>query len=500
MIGRGEIEIGARSDGVNDFLNGITTGPEVNDGGYSSDTDGGNFIAKPGVLFPPGAITDASTNLTDEIIASVEDPTYVGKDRLFLDDSGDFYSLSGTTLTQEVTTSLDVTLGTSDFVAWSDDSNGLMFYATTGSGGGAGDIARWNKTSTVVTDWWTNASHRNQAALSSTTAWRPMLVFEKNLFIGDKNKLHRVTPALVTSNAILTLDATETISALGIDNNSGNILIGVTTGVDYSAGRNGRSRIFYYDGFSNKASKVAEVNGTITSFLSVGSATYVFYGNKMGLFTGSGIRFLRKLRFAIGTAGNLIYPHRRCVIDDTVYIAENASVVDSTAPTTVLAYGPLITGGQNVFYPVITPATSSQPLTMLCSIGGNKLGMSYASSKFAVHDTTSIAAVATTGQNFYSRWYRFPRPVNLFNIKIDFETPITTGSNNIGTVWIKGEDGSTTSIQVIAQDANNTQGTVVTAAIGKKTQAFRLLWVNNPSSASDVFGVRRFTIGCEYVE
>lgn len=488
MIGRQQIEIGARSDGINDFLNGITTGPETNDGGFSPDSTGANLIAKPGVLMPPGPVTDRSTNLEDEIIASAEDPTYLGDDRVFLDDSGKFYTYASNALTKRATAGSDkFTLGTTDFVAWNDDS-GLMFYATT-SAGANGDIVRWNKSSTLVEDWWTSASHRNQAALSGFTPWRPLLVYEKNLYIGDKNKLHRVTPALATSNGLLTLDPIETISALGIDNNTGLMLVAVTTGADYSGNRNGRSKIYFYDGFSSKAIKACETNGIITSIVTVGSQTYIFYGNKMGLFTGSGIRFLRQLRFSLGTAADLIYKHRVCVIDDTVYIAENANLIAGVSPTTVLAYGPLQTAGPNIFYPVMTPDTSNQRFTMLCSVGGSKLGFSYSSSQFWTHDITSVASVINGGFTFVSRWYRFPRPVNLHQIRTDFETVLAMGSSNALTVQIQDDKNVTATVQVIAQNADETQGFAVSPTIGKKVQGFRL-----KASPSTTNGARRFIV------
>ena len=377
---------------------------------------------------PPGPVVDRSTNLADEIIASAEDPTYLGNDRVFLDDSGHFYIFNGTALTDKVTASSDkFTLGTTDFIAWFDTSGGLNFYATT-TAGANGDIVKWNKNVTLTETWWSGAGTLNQGALSGLTPWRPLLVYEKNLYVGDKNELHRILPDLTVSNGLLTLDPNETISALGIDNNTGYMLVAVTTGADYSAGRNGRSKIYFYDGFSGKAIKACETNGIITSIVPVGSQTYIFYGNKMGIFTGSGIRFLRTLRFAIGTATNLIYKHRVCVIDDTIYIAENTA---SGTSTVVLAYGPLQAGGVNVFYPVINPDTSSQVFTVLCSVGGNKLGYSYSSAQFYTHDITSIASVINGGQFFVSRWYRFPRPVNLHQTRVEFETSIATGSDNV---------------------------------------------------------------------
>lgn len=484
MIGRQSITIGARPDGFNDFVLGLTTSSDTDDGGFSPETTQVNIIAVPGVLNAPGAVTSRSTNLVDEIIASCEDPTYLGSDRLFLDDAGNFYTFNGTTLTLQATLSGDkVTLGTTDLVPFYDSSGGLFFYATT-SAGANGNIIRWNKSSGLVEDWWTNASHRNQSALSSTTPWRPLLVYERMLFVGDKNKLHRVATDLTVSNGILALNDNEAVSALGIDNGSGKMLIATTSAADYSASRNGESTIYYYDGYSNKAIKACRVNGTVTSFLSVADTVYVFFGNKMGIFTGSGIRFLRQFNFAIGTAADLIYPHRRCVIDNTVYIAENS---------TVLAYGPLTQGGTNVFYPALAPDTSGADFTCLCSVGGNKLGYSYSSAQFYTHDLTSVAAVVSGGAIFRSKRYQFSRPVWIRSVDVEYYSPIAAGSENIGSVAIIDDQGNTVS-QVVSQLSGSTQPIWRSTDYGIKTSYFALRYSNAPETASKAYGVRRFIV------
>lgn len=487
MIGYNALEIGARSDGVNDFVLGMGQSSESNDGGFSPESLGVNVIAIPGILNAPGAVTDKSTNLTDEIIASCEDPTYLGNDRYFLDDTGAFYTWNGTTLTKKVTASSDLfTQGTTDFIPWNTTADGLMFYATTKAGSG-GDIVRYNGNATLVENWWTNAAHLNQSALSSTTPWRPLLVFETYLYIGDANKLHRVDIAKTVSNGILTLGANEIISALGIDNASGKMLIAVTTASDYSASRNGRSKIYYYDGYSNKAIKACEVNGLITSFVSVGNDTYVFYGNKFGQFIGSGIQHLRTLDFAIGTATLLIYPHRRTVIDNTIYIAENDSV---------LAYGEIVPG-RKVFYYAVSPDTSSQNFTCLTAIGGNQLGFSYATNTFKIHNVTSIAAVDSGFSGFFSRKYKFSRPIHIHSVHIELYSAALTGTATIGSLRIVDEQGTTTLINTFARETGVTKQFLLSDDLGIKTRLVQLRW---NWGTSQVTGVRRFIIYYDYAE
>jgi len=427
MIGQKSFEIGPA-----DWQRGVTSAANTQDGGLSPESGSMNLIAAPGVLYPPGAITDKSTNLTSQMIASCEDPTYLGKDRMFLDEAAAFYWWDGSSLTKKVTASSDkVTQGTSDFVPWHDGTT--QFWFATTSAGANGDIIRWDGATTLVEDFWTNASYLNQSALSAVTPWRPFLVYETYLYLGNKNVLQRITSATAQSG-ILTLNTSETISALGVDKGSGKMLVATTLATDYSASRNGRSRLYLYNGSSNKADKVMDVSGTITAIKNVDDMTIIFYGNKMGYFTGSGIKFMRKLNFAIGTAANLVYPHKATVIDNTLYWVEGS---------TAMAFGEVTAGGGKVFYPCLAPDTSSQLFTCLTTIGGNKLGYSYSSSKFFTHDITAVATVVNGGTTVYSKRYAFPRPVTFNGILFELNEAAPANQNTF-SVRIKDNKGNTT--------------------------------------------------------
>lgn len=494
MRGKNVLEFGARSDGVNDFTLGMTTSADTDDGGFSSETTGLNPIAQVGVFNSPAAVTNKSTNVAKDIIASCEDPTYTGKNRMLLGASttsaslGDFYWWDGSTITLKKTSATATFLiGTTDFVPWYESVAGLGFYATTAAGAN-GDIARWDGNTTLVENWWT--STLGQTALSAVTAWRPLLNYGTWLFIGDANKLHRVDAALAVSNSILTLLVNERISALGTNNNSGKMLIATSTSVDYSATRNGKSFIYEYDGSSNKPLKVCEVNGTITSFANEGDTVYVFYGNKMGVYTGSGIRYLRTLNFSTGTASKLIYPHRRAVIDTTLYIAENNRVV---------AFGEIIPG-RKVFYPALTPDTSSQNISCLANIGGGLLGFAYLTNNFYTHDTNSVATVINGGTTLYSKKYKFKKDVRLKKLIVEFKTPVSTGSAFVGTVYIVDEKGNTTNIKDIRQDSSMTQYTIESGTLDMATKKFQIKYVVAPDTSGLAFGVPRFLIEYDPIE
>lgn len=452
MIGSKHFEIGA-----NEFLAGVTSGANTTDGGLSNETQAINITSVPGTVYAPALSVNKSTNLADEIIASCEDPTYLGKERLFLDDTGNFYSWNGTVLTLEDSASSDLfTQGTTDFIPWYDTSGGTNFYATTKAGAN-GDIVKWNKTSTLVETWWSGAGTLNQGALSALTAWRPLLEYETNMYVGDQNKLHRIAPDLTVSNGILTLTYTDSISALGVDQGSGRMLIATTKGVDVSNTRNGGSKILIYDGYSNKVSRVVPISGTVTAFKNVGNTTFVFYGNKLGYWTGSGIEYLRTLNFDKGVSAELVYPHRTTSIDNTLYWVDTAISGDYKENCMVMAYGETI-NNVNAFYPVIyepAAATTAKPLTCLTAISSTKLGYSFASSKFYTFDTTSVA---TNGEGvFYTKRKNFPTNVTFNGVIIEFDKVMPASSSSAG-------------IQVI--DSNGTTTTLTAANPGVRTDMY----------------------------
>jgi len=433
MIGKKSFEIGP-----NDWLQGATSGANTGNGGFSNETDGVNITSFPGVLYAPPAGTDKSTNLTGEIIASCEDPTYLGEDRMFLDSEANFYLWTGSTLTKKDTSTSGFTQLTTDLVAWYDTSGGTNFYATT-SAGANGDIVKWDGNVTLDESWWD--STLSQPTLSAFTPWRPMIVYETNLYCADKNNLHRIAPDLVVSNSILSLAYTDTISALGIDQATGQMLIATQTGSNYSGNRNGQSKIWVYDGYSNKARRVTNVNGTVTAFKSVGNTTYVFYGNKLGYWTGSGIEYLRTLNFAKGTSNYLINPHRVTSIDNTLYWVDTLPGSGGNNRQ-IMAFGETVDGIRS-FYPVAYPghsATSS--LSCLTAISATKLGYAFTTDKFYTIDLTDTATSA--GFNLYSKRYTFPTDVTFNGMLVELDQAAPSGSDTSLSINILDDKGNTT--------------------------------------------------------
>jgi len=204
-----------------DWLRGMTTSDETTDGGFSQQTRAVNLIAEPGVVNIPGPVTDKSTNLTDEMIAWCENTAYTGDDAMFVDASKAFYSWNGTTLTKDVTGSTNTyTQGTTMIVPFQLTANANPTYYISSGPGTGGDIAEWDGSTTLNEDWWSGATHLNQGALDDEASWRPLLVWENQLWIGDKNKLQAVDAGENVTTP-LTLNKDQSIVALGIDKGTG---------------------------------------------------------------------------------------------------------------------------------------------------------------------------------------------------------------------------------------------------------------------------------------
>ena len=285
----------------------------------------------------------------------------------------------------------------------------------------------------------------------------------------------------------------ETISAIGVDKASGLLMIAATQSADYSASKNTKSKIYLYDGLSPKAARVIPINGLVTSFKSTDDRTIVFIGNKIGYFTGSGVKFLRKMNFALGDATKLVYPHRACVIENTVYYAENAKVI---------AYGEVREKGDKIFYPVVSNNVNSNTYKCISSIGAGLLGLAFASSKFYTFDTTSVAS--TGGITFYTNKYLFPRPINLRVAYVEYADPVTTLDDN-RSLYYQTDRESITLLRVQGTETgsglkNSSASSVnfIENIIGFKDQA---RWVQFRYNASTTnFGVRRIVITYDVAE
>ena len=456
-----------------DISQGMSTSKHIKDGGFSPETTGINLRSEFGVINAPGPIVDKSTNLVKQIIASCEDPAYYGKDRMILDDAGNLYSFDGSSLTkQDNSTSDEFTIGTTDIIPFQGN-----FYITNRAGAN-GDVFQWNGTSTLDEAWWTTT--KSQAALYSTTPFRPMFVFEDHLFIGDKEKLHRVDTALAISNGILTLQSNDTISAIGKDPGTGKMIIAVNTGANYSGAKNYPSKILFYDGFSNKALRSIPVSGLITAFQEVNGVIYIAYQNKIGVWNGSGITPLRTLSKTGGT-----YKHQITTIEDTLYVIDGAKI---------LAFGPVRQGGSKIWYTVLTASNTPQSIF---NLGSNKLGYSLndgtGNGKFYTHDVTSRASVITGGVDVYFNQEKLADDVNIKSVILEYSSALPTTAESLHAVKLKyinpvNKKEETRTLRTISGTSGQSE---VEISVGIKAKTFQLILNILPETLTNVVGITR---------
>ena len=440
LIGENVIEINWKN-----FTSGMSTNINTQDGGFSighgipgNGTTASviNPIAEPGILNFPTTPTDKSTNLTGQMIASCEAPAFAYT-RLFVSEDGAgqdgrfFHCSSSGTLTEvgaEDTTN-NYIYGRTDMILYKSEA-----YITN-----SGDIVRWSSVGA------SNTFDYAFFSFSDSFAPHPALVYEDNAFYGDGNLLLRQTSAGGTPATILTLPDNQVIVALGIDPGSGKMLISVVDAYDVSGLGNTGSRVLYYDGFSNKASKLVPIETMVTAFYNLGSSVFVFYGQNMGFWNGSGITFLRELNIDLDNS-ELVYKHHITNIDDILYIVEK---------NRILAYGKILKDQSRVFWYALQNVVVATPTdyNFVVDIGNNLLATSFATDKFYTFATKTVTSVNTlTASRFYTLEYNFSRPVTFDQCMIEYIDAIPTATaapSGVALVELYTDDDSVTQISTV---------------------------------------------------
>ena len=418
MIGAQQIEIGQA-----DWIKGMSSSADITDGGFSNETDGVNLTKIPGGVYPSAQQIDTSTNLTGNLIASAGTNNQIAgsADRYFISRSGStgatFYRWNGTALALAQTDS-----GSNVYNDGVIDSVEFASYIWTTT---TSDLVRWDGTSTAgtshfFTDYWTNAGGLNKTALLSGFGQpHPMLVYEKQLWIGDGRYLHALAEDGTTlSYQALDLGTSAVVVALSIDPASGKMLISTTEGPNLSDTLNLRNKIYLWDAFSIKPNKAIIVEDMVTAFLVESGVVYVTYGQSFGVFNGSGIDFLRKLKNVGFDNTQLVYKHRITSINRNIYIVDG---------TQILCYGEVIGQQKKVFYYSMKNSAGNQ-INVLVHVGSGKLGIGCATSKFYIVDTNSIAT--TNSMTLLTNKILFPRPVFLRGAYIEYLDAVVNNDGN----------------------------------------------------------------------
>ena len=397
MLGKQQLVLDAAT-----WLKGMSSGSEIPDGGFSDETEAVNLSVDPGVVYAPAAQVngDGDVILDDEIIASCPDAQASSpNDRLVMTDDGDFMRYNGTKLL-DVTGGQDATRtygkGSSDMVAWF----GEVYFTS------QENLGRWQTA--------TDTFNFTFFAFANTAAHPPheLLVFENNLYISDGNVLYRMTEVGGSVQSILTLGVNEYITALGIEPETGKMVIATTYGQNYSSTINKINKVLWYDGLSDKPYRIIQVQEMVTAFHNHQGQLFVGYGLNIGALTGTGIQFLRRLTFATLAGTDLPYKQNFASIGRIMFIIDGSRI---------LAFGSIIAGSPSVWWHFFTNLNNSNVFQCIFNAGNNKLGFSFATAT-PVFRTISITSVAGLDElDFYINWIIFPRPVRIKSVDIHFK-------------------------------------------------------------------------------
>ena len=425
--------IGSRQFSIDgsEFVRGMTTSINTDDGGFSPEGNYSvNLTYSPGVLYASASPTDKTGTLSGLIIATTGDAARVTGatySKAFVTSTGNVFTSDASNVLTSRQASMAGTyqVGTTDMVEY----RSAVYVSTTT------DVVKLTSVTAPLDTKSETWGSTGLGGVLLTGARHPLLAYENNLFIGDKNKLHRYDGS-VFSASFLTLPTGQEIVALGIDPSSGRMLISVTEGNNYSNTAAQVAKVLVYDGFSNKPLRAVIVDEMVTAFYPLGGAVYVAYGQNFGYWNGSGITWLRRFKDVTNAAADLAYKHHFASIANTLYVVDGSQV---------LAYGEVLPGRSKVFYYAANNPTNNETLNFICNLGSNYLGMGVQTSGGTVGNfwVTDMAAVTEGGSGLCwgTRKYRFKKKVQIRQVTIQFEKSIASSATG-GSIEAVDHTGS----------------------------------------------------------
>lgn len=491
MIGKNVIEIGAT-----EFAQGMSAGNDSLDGGFSPQSITINPQTVPGVLLSGSAATDRSGSgslINGVPIASCGDSLFgsVGNDKFLVTDTGRFYSYSGTTITLRQTGAGAKTYSNAntDMVAFRGDT-----FTTSET-----DIARLIQSNLTTPDanwesWWTVTQSAVSGGTSLNTGYRhPMVVFENALWFADGNLLHKWDGTTATKS-FLTLSVEQAITALAVDPSTGKMLISINEGYNASSTKPYISKVLLFNGYSNKPDRAVVVDGMVTAIYPLGGVVYMCYGNSFGYWTGTGIQWLRNFKNVTNSTDLLVYKHRITSIGNTLYMVDG---------TYILAYGEVIPGKKVFYYAFELSYLGVSTIYAICHLRGiastttQELGIFCKVSTTAyIYTVIPNATSSLTNGTFYSKRYKFQRPIQIRGIYTEYYTGVANAAS-AGTASILDVPGNTTiNIAVMTNGTGNTAYDSYNKWNGvNKLRTLQLIFAFGATT-----GIKRFVIDYDYVE
>lgn len=472
MVGKNTIVLDAA-----EWLKGMSSGSELSNGGFGTDTEGVNLISEPGVVYAPAASIDAdSDSVLDgdgEIIISINDNDIATstEPQFLVSDTGRFFSYNGTKLSAVLQTD-----GTQSYVTGFSSAITAFgeHYITSKT-----HLCRWDEDAAIFTPQF--------IAFANTNVGHPAINFEKKAYFGDGNLLKSLSSAGGAFTTELTLPTTDVIRALGVDPGTGKLLISTTEGFDVSGLLPTRSLLQWYSGTGDTVAKYVEVGNPILSFRTVGSTVFVGYGRNLGFINGSGVQFLRELKNVTYLQEELPYQNKITSIGNTLYIVDGVQV---------LAYGEVLPG-QKIFRYVLQNKVNSNKFRAIFPMGNGggsdttKLGLSLDTETLRTVDLTDTSTL----DKFFlmTNWFNFPRPIHIRNLQLEFFKVTSTVNLAITLINQERDNSAITSL-----DGVITTRRVLRKFGGfpKKLDAFRLQIEDNTTNT----GLKRIIIYYDVAE
>lgn len=442
MIGAKQIVLDA-----SDIVKGMSSGPDITDGGFSNETNAVNLIYNPGVINGVPAMSDNNVGGIPSGECIAHTPSDVtGTDYILQANGKVALMLSGVPSSESAALAGTFRVGTSDIVNFFPSGGLDKLYMTSTT-----DVARMD---TDLTNgdptWWSVTATGTGAPFGalSSTIWHPMLNYIGYVYFADGNVIHRIDSNVAGTKNVLVLNQQNQITALGIDISTGQMLIAATLGANYGGASSGTNRVFVWDGVSSAPSREIPVDGMITGFRNVGGVTYCAYPQSVGYWNGSGVSFLRRLKNVTLTAADLPYKHHLSNVGNTLYVVDGNQV---------LAYGEVLPGRRVWYYALYNTVGSNLNLSLVYNVGNNKIGVAFATAQLYTLDIlgTGVGSLNTLKTLRYS----FPRPAFIRGVNLEYGGAGVANGYTSGILSYRTQRAATSTTNM-ALFPNNTGGTV----------------------------------------
>lgn len=399
------------------FLAGESLNEWDDNGGFSPESIGLNLLYKRGNLyFAPTPTDRGGATLTGNIIASCFDPASLGNDAYHLDDEGAFYTLNGPTLTKRQTSTADTfTLGTTEMMPF---QGAILATSQTRV------MLLGNNFATIDSSWWTGL----------TSACRhPIERVEDKAYIGNLNviEIYDGTNTSGTGAGNITLPTNVNITSLRRHPDGKNLIAFAGQTIDFSHTRPNAGYIYLVDTNLKTWTREIAIEAQVEGSRLVGGVVFVTYGNKVGYFTGSGIKFLKKLETSTTT-----YSHNISNIEDIFLVRDGLNIK---------AYGDL--GRGKIWWNLIKNQTNAQNINNIQYKGSSIVLMAFSDGAGAGY--LQELDLTTVGQfgNLYSNKYEFGKRVMIRKIVILHTTTNAAGVSRF-LIQAPNQDDNTSNILV----------------------------------------------------